>query len=344
MAIVVISTSVFFLFQNFSIRKSENKPIDPPVVISLPEQGTLKEELTINGSIESDEMVTVLPRTMGILESLHGDVGDYVTKGQVIARMDSELLKLNLRQADSALQFSKQNLLRITALYDQKITSLQNFDLAKTEYESMLSQYEMARLHYEYAEIKSPMNGVILKKHITTGSLASQQTPIFTIGTIGKLKISAQIPEKYYDIFNRRSEIITVTISRPEVDSHTYAAIIKTISPVISPESKNFEVTCDINNGLSTLRPGMFVRINFLLSEKKNIFFLPLATLIQENTAWIYDLPSKTAKRIPISLSFFNDLYYQIPIEIKDYFFIIEGQSFLRDGQTVSVLNKEILP
>lgn len=344
--IVVISilvVTVVILFQNFGTRKEEIKKIDPPVVISSPRRGSLIKEFSINGYIESDEMVTVLPRVIGLLDKTYADVGTKVEKEQIIARVDSELLELNLRQADASYQYASQNYERITALYNQNITSLQNYDLAKTQYESSLSQYEMARLRYEYAEIKSPISGVVLKKHISEGSLASQETPIMTIGTIDKLKITARIPERYFDIFYNKGETIKVSISRPETDRHSYNAEIRTIAPVISPESKNFEVTLGINSSDTPLRPGMFVQIDFILDMKEDVYYLPLTTLSHDNTTWYYDSVSGTARKLLIELDYFNDLYYQIPEEIKDLLYIIEGQNFLRDGQAVAVINREFL-
>ena len=340
--ILLLVVVVIILFRNSGIKKEEIKIIDPPVIVSKPRQGSLRKEFTINGYIESDEVVIVLPRVIGLLDITYCDVGDRVEKDQVIARIDSELLQLNLRQADSAYQYAKLNFERLTALYDQKMTSLQNYELAKTQYESSLSQYEMAKLRFEYAEIKSPIAGAVLKKHISEGSLASQQTPIMTIGTIDKLKITARIPERYFDRFYNSSDKIRVTISRSDNKRISYESNIRTISPVISPESKNFEVICDIDNSNTPLRPGMFVRITFLLREKDDVFYLPLTTLVSGNIAWFYDIKTETAHKIQMNLDFFNDLYYQIPEEIHTLFYIIEGQSFLREGQRVAVMNKEI--
>ncbi len=340
--IVILVIAVIILFQNIGEKKEDITIIDPPVIISRAEEGTLKKEFKINGYIESDKMVTVLPRVIGLLDKIYADVGDKVEKNQIIARVDSEILELNLRQADAAYQFANQNFERITTLYNQKITSLQNYDLAKTQYESTLSQYEMAKLRFEYAEIRSPIDGAVLKKHMVEGSLASQQTPIITIGSIDRLKITARIPERYFDIFYNDQNNITISISRPDSSKTVYPAEIRAVAPVISPESKNFEVICDIDNNLTPLRPGMFVRISFLLNEKSDIFFLPVTTLEHDNSAWYYNKDEKTAHRISMELEFYNDEFYQIPDIIKDYFFITEGQSFLRDGQKVAVVNQEI--
>ena len=340
--ICVLVLTVVFIFKGFGYKKETTKVIDPPVIISNPFKGLLTQEFNINGYIESDEMVTILPRVIGLLDETYVEVGDNVQKDQIIARIDSELLELNLRQADAAYQYAKQNFERATALYNQKITSLQNYDLANTQYQSTLSQYEMAKLRFEYAELRSPISGAVLKKYITEGSLASPETPIMTIGTINKLKITARIPERYYNEFNNNRPNIRVLISRSNSSQLFYDAKITSVAPVISPESKNFEVVCDIENKNEPLRPGMFVKIKFLLNEKDNVYYLPLTTLAREDTAWFYDKKKQTAHKIHINLDYFNDLYYQIPMEIKDLLYIIEGQSFLRDGQRVVVINKEI--
>ena len=342
LVITLLIVIVTIAFQNFNNDKSDVKVINPPVILSSSLEGTLSKEFNINAYIESEEMVTVLPRVMGMLDETLVEVGDHVIKDQQIARIDSELLQLNLRQADSAYQYARQNLERTKALFDQNITSQQNFDLAKSQYESSSSIYEMAKLQFEYAEITSPISGSVLKKHTSEGSLASQETPIMTIGTIDELKLTARIPERYFDIFNNKLESIKVTLTRSGNINAVHNAQIKAVAPVISPESKNFEVICHIDNSNNQLRPGMFVKVRFLLNEKNNIYYLPFSILAQENTAWFYDEVKQTANKIKITPDFFNDLYFQIPEEIKDLLYIVEGHSFLRDGQSVAVINKEI--
>ena len=84
------------------------------------------------------------------------------------------------------------------------------------------------------------------------------------------------------------------------------------------------------------LRPGMFVYINFVLDKRKDIFYLPYKTLAGGDSLWFVDDMGK-ARQLEYLQSFGNEEYFQITSEYSSYSFIVEGQNFLSEGQSVRI-------
>lgn len=198
--IVVLFVAVWY--QRNREEKTVEQEIKAPVVVMTPHIGTLAQELTITGYVESETMVTVLPKISGTLTELFVDIGDSVSKGRIIGTIDSEPYRLTLRQAEAAYLAAKSTFERTEQLFQAKATSKQNYDQAKSHYDAMKSQYELTQLNFQYTRIEAPIGGVVLKKHTTAGSLVANQVPIVTIGDLDDLIIKANIPETYYARFN----------------------------------------------------------------------------------------------------------------------------------------------
>ena len=166
-----------------------------PVSIIKPQSGSLVKEYRVSGYIESVSVVTVLPKISGTLLSLPVETAQPVEKGMVIGEIDPAVFLLNLKQAEATYLSARSQYERISKLYREKGVSQQNFEDAKYGFDAAESTYELAGLNYEYTRIKSPVDGVILKKHAVAGELVSPQVPIVTIGDLQNLVVKTRVPE-----------------------------------------------------------------------------------------------------------------------------------------------------
>ena len=146
--LAIVGLFIYVWFQRNQEEKQIEQEISAPVRVTAPRSGALAQEITITGYVESETMVTVLPKISGTLTSLPVGIGDSVSKGDIIGTIDSESYKLNLRQAEAAYLAAKSTYERTEQLYEAQATSKQNYDQAKSQYDAAKSQYELAQLHY----------------------------------------------------------------------------------------------------------------------------------------------------------------------------------------------------
>lgn len=199
--IILVGIFLFVWLQRNREEKTIAEAILPPVKVMKPEFGEIRQELRLNGYVQSETMVTVLPKISGTLTDLFVNMGDPVKKSQIIAKVDSEPYELTLQQTEAAFLTAESTYLRTEKLYKAQATSKQNYDQAKGQYETLKSQYELAKLQMKYTDIVSPVDGVVLTKHSSVGALVSSQVPIVTIGDIANLSVTVDVPEKYYTFF-----------------------------------------------------------------------------------------------------------------------------------------------
>lgn len=331
-ALIIVAALAFTLFAN---KKSDTaRPSSPiPVRITKPELGDLSRSLTLNAYVESETMVTILPMVSGILQELFVDIGQEVKKDQIIARIDGQRFELQLKQAEAAYFSAKSSYERLAQLYKTGATTQQNYEQAKGQYEAYASQYELARLQLDYANVKSPIDGVVLVKHLSAGSIAAPERPLITVGDVSDLVLRAKVPERYYEEFLTNSEM-PISITRGP--GRNYTGRIRSISPFVSAETKNFEVSVSIEDSSAILRPGMFVNVNFELQNWKNVYSLPYSALAAGGKLWWVE--GGLAKSQDFTAGDGSDSRFIVSEDWADREIILEGHWFAREDQPLVIV------
>jgi membrane fusion protein, multidrug efflux system len=310
-------------------------PDAPPIPVRLmkPVHGDLVRTLELNAHVESETMVTVLPLVSGVLQEMLVDVGQAVRKGQVVARIDAQRYELQMQQAEAAYLSSKSSYERLGQLYRANAASQQSYEQAKGQYDAYQSQYELAKIQLDYATVKSPVDGVVLVKHVSAGSIAAPERPLVTIGDLADLVVRAKVPERYYEDFTAHKNSMSIRVKRP--GSGGYSGRIRSISPFVSAETKNFEVVIAIGDTPEALRPGMFVSLEFELARWPGVYSVPFEALSGGRLWWVEDGKAKSAPFVPADAS---AAAFAVPAEWADRDVIVEGQYFTREGSPVTVV------
>jgi len=315
--------------------KVEVPPESPPIPVRTmkPVYGDLVKTLKLNAHVESETMVTVLPFVSGILQELPVEVGQSVRKGQVIARIDAQRYELQLQQAEAAYLSAKSSYDRLAQLYNANAATQQSYEQAKGQYEAYSSQYELARIQLDYATVTSPVDGVVLVRHATAGSIAAPERPLLTIGDLKDLIVRARVPERYYEVFLLARDSMLIEVTRS--GGGEYGGSIRNISPFVSAETKNFEVVVSLGDAARTLRPGMFVSLEFELAKWPKVYSLPFEALSGGRLWWAVDGKATSEEFSPVEAT---DEAFTVPAAWADRDVIVEGQYFAREGSTLTIV------
>jgi len=325
-----------------SIIKKEDASGDEflaPVITIKPINGNLEKTLRITSQVETHRLITVVPRVAGTLISLDVKAGDVLKKDQIIAQVDSAPYDLTHLQAQSAYQTARTTYERISQVYQTQGVSRQNYDEARMTFEVARAQYELAQLNLDYTKIRAPMDAAVLMRHGTEGSLVAAGTPIVTLGDLDNLMIKAAIPEIHYRFFTENWKTMPVRLFAPALGDISFDLKPLSLAPYVSPENRSFLVEYEIPSAADHgLRPGMFINAVFTLEKKEDVYYLPFKVIASGNRLW-YVGEEERAQYMEITTDFFNNDYFQIPSELCDMEFILEGQHFITSGQRLNILD-----
>ena len=249
---------------------------------------TAENTVTATGTIEPVETVEVGTQVSGKVEKIYVDFNDVVKKGQLLAELDKLTLnqnvsraKASLTSAESQLNYAKLSYERTQQLYEANAATLAAYQEAQNSYtQAQMSKrnaqaaYDQALVDLSYAEIYSPIDGVVLDRAVEVGQTvaASFSTPtLFTLANdLTKMQVEAAVDEA--DIGQVKiGQRVTFT-----VDAYTYETFDGTVNQIrmkatTTSNVVKYTVIISAPNPDLKLFPGMTANVTIVTEEETGL-------------------------------------------------------------------------
>ncbi len=249
---------------------------------------TVENTVTATGTIEPVETVEVGTQVSGKVEKIYVDYNDAVKKGELLAELDKLTLNQNLSRAkasltsaESQLNYAKLSYERTKQLYESNAATLASYQEAQNSYtQAQMSKknaqaaYDQAKVDLSYAEIYSPIDGVVLDRAVEVGQTvaASFSTPtLFTLAKdLTKMQVEASVDE---------ADIGQVQIGQRvsfTVDAYTDATFEGTVNqirmkPTTTSNVVKYTVIIEAPNPNLKLFPGMTANVTIITEEQSGL-------------------------------------------------------------------------
>ena len=238
---------------------------------------TVPSYYTTSGSVASDHRVSISTQLSGYIKSLSVREGDKVKVGQILIQIDPTDAKQAYLQAKADLKDAKADLNRFKQLLASGAISSQKVDKAKLRYDVAQSNVARAENQLSYAEVRSPVDGVVVEKRLSVGDLASPGVPILAIEDPNSLLVATYVSENYISKIHE-GDTVDITIKSL---GKTFEGQVRQVVQAADPVSHQFLVKVALKAS-SDIHPGMFAQAGFRVGERQAIM-IPQATL-QERT------------------------------------------------------------
>ncbi len=259
-------------------------------------KGDLESTISSNGTLSPVTTVEIGTQVSGTIARLYVDFNDYVKKGDLLAVLDTVLLKAavldaeaNLDKSEALLGEAQINFDRNKPLFEQNLISEAEFVPYQTNLKTqkanlMAANASMlrAQLNLKYALIRSPISGTVIGRSVEEGQTvaASFSTPtLFVIAEdLSRMEILAEVDEA--DI----GQIKQGQSARFDVQAYadkTFTAEVKQIrlKPTTVSNVVTYTVVLEAANSENLLLPGMTATIDFIVSEKNDVVLVPNTAL-----------------------------------------------------------------
>ncbi len=288
---------------------------------------------TYSSTVEAEVVNNIAPQSGSRIQKINVDVGDFVTKGQILAMMD----KVNLEQQRLKLTNDSIELSRIRSLYEEGGVSKSDFDATQLAYNVSRTAYENL---LENTVLRAPVSGVITARNYDRGDMYAMGSPIFVLQQITPVKMLVGISESDYTKVGKGDNVTIVADALP---GETFTGHIRRIYPTMDAASHTFSVEVVVPNSNRKLRPGMYVKATVDFGDRESVVVPDEAVVKQQGSAqrFVYVLDGNTAKACPVTLGRHFDSSYEILSGVNDGDTIaVSGSANLKDGAEVEVVDK----
>src|SRR3990172_3917649 len=321
----------------------------PPanVVVSDVTSGFIAPEGEFIGTVYYQEVSDVASEVSGIAEKVSFEEGQRVKKGDVLVVISSDLLdktirsaKANYEQVLSDLEKERKNLERAELLFREQLLSEQAYDeqrfnVAGLEKRVLSLKSDVERLEVELSKktVKSPFDGIVIKRHIETGEWLSPGTAVAAIGKDDYADVIAEVPENVLAYVKKGMNARVITGGR-ELTGKVFSIV-----PRGNVTTRTIPVKVRIRNTTGLIE-GMEARLVLPSGHKEKAMIVPRDAVITVfGNKVVFAASDSKAKMIPVKVAGYTGMNAGVHGEgLHDGMkVVIKGNERLRDGQPVSV-------
>lgn len=262
-------------------------------------KGSIESTVASTGTLSVVSSVSVLAQMSGRIENVNVDYNDRVKKGQILATINTDLLKLQAKEAqaavDKAQATSDLQVLAVQnskALFDKELLSDYDYKSAVATLNADKADLSSAQASLEeieteinqYAYITSPIDGIVLARDVdpgasVTGGQVSSSTALFTIaGNLVQMQIEAEVDELDISSIKKGQAVRFTVEANPGVSFNGTVKEIRLV-PETSDNVVYYYVIILADNKSGKLLPGMTANVTFIKQNKTDILTVPSAAL-----------------------------------------------------------------
>jgi RND family efflux transporter MFP subunit len=267
----------------------------PTVTTTTAEPSGAGEELVLPGAVQAFMEAPIYARTNGYLKSWNTDIGTQVTKGQVLAQIESPEVDQQLSQslADLATARANENLSKSTNVRWQGLLATQSVskqdadekegDAAAKTAAADSAAANVARLRdlESFKRVVAPFTGVITARNTDVGALInagqSSGTELFRIADTHKLRIYVRVPELFAASTTPGLE---AQLRFVEQANRTFPAKVVRTSNSLDQTLRTLQVELELDNAKSEIFPGAYAEVHFKLPPSAETLRLPANTVL----------------------------------------------------------------
>jgi len=313
----------------------------------------ITSKVTYTGSATPYYEVSVYPRVEGWLEEIYVDEGDYVKKGQLIARLDRaeltarvQTIKGEIADARANLEFWTKEHYRIRELYENNAVSEYDFDNAKKELAAARAKLEAleAKLKAQetilgYTDIYAPISGAVARRLVDPGILVKPTTEMLVVADMSQMRVQVQAAEEDIPKVKVGTGAI-VRIPALQNPHNVRPAKVTTIFPKLEPTTRTTTVELVVPNPGGLIKVDMYVIVDLILAQKKKALVIPRTAVVSvegKDTVFTTDGFAALARAVKPGIAEGDRI--EILEGIKEGAPVIyKGNRGLVDGQPVTIV------
>ncbi len=333
------------------------------------ERGSIRDVGTFSGNLIPKSYFTVIPKISGRLKELRVDIGDRLTRGQLVAVLEDEeyqqqviqaeagmgVAKANLDEAKSSLELATRDLERAGTLHTKGILADSELEAAAARFgtqearhkvavaqmDNIRAALETAKVRLSYTRIRAAWEKgrdvrFVGERFVNEGAMLSSNTPILSVIELQPITAVIHATEKEYFRLKNGQAVVLTSGAFP---GRAFEGRVARIAPLLKETSREARVEVEIDNLDGALKPGMFVNARIEFANKPDATIVPTSALVNRGVLqglFLADLENKKAVFQPATVGIVEGDRAEIvePARLKGYVVTL-GHHLLEDGTPI---------
>lgn len=267
----------------------------PTVAVVTPAVEQTSKVIELPARLEAQQATAIFARVDGYVSNWYFDIGSRVEKGAVLAELETPDIDQQMYQAKAELErrkveasLAQSTLNRWLGLAETQVVSQQDVEQKRSEHLAAQSAVKAAqaslqqwKVQKQLARVIAPFSGTIVARNLDVGDLvnagSSDIPPLFRIVSADKLRVFAEIPQKYAAVVELGSSANLIV---PEYADRVFVAEAVRRTSTVNPLSGTSRVEFSTSNQEGLLMPGGYAKIRVTLESPAPAITIPASALI----------------------------------------------------------------
>jgi len=322
--------------------KSSNHRVDVTVV----ENKAVALTQTVSGTLEAVTKIRLYNEESGRITRLPYHEGDSVKKGQLLAQLDDDFLKLDVAEARASREQAELDLSRLKKLLPKKISTEEEVARARTELDLAAAEEKRQLTRLKRSNIKAPIDGLITRRLYEPGDMVAVQSHILSIIEPTALRLKADLAERWLPLVKKGQ---TVSLKIDALGDTEFNAQVARIHPTINTSTHKGTVEILLSPIPAGARVGQFSRAKIELTATNRLILPVHAIHYEPSGAYVFRvIEDEKQETVVEKVSFVQGQQFASVAEILSGLsagdrIVSRGFMGLRTGKEVEVSSKNNL-
>jgi RND family efflux transporter MFP subunit len=338
------------------------------VELAAVKRGDMSESISVVGNLIGAATVEAVPKVSGRLEAVTVRLGDRVSRGQRLAKIEDQEIVEQVRQAQASydvagatirqreadLKLAQTNLDRSRNLFERQLIPKQTFDDTDAKYQAAVAALDLARAQYAQAqarldelkinlantEIVSPVSGFIGKRALDPGAWVTPNSSFISVVDIGVVRLVANVVEK--DL-RRITQGMRADVTVDAFPGEKFEGRIAHVAPILDPATRTAQIEVEVQNPNFRLKPGMYAKVDFVVERRNNTLIVPANAIVDLNGKKGVFLPDEgdVARFKPVTIGMSQPELVEVVDGLPEGTRVVTtGAAALREGDHIVLLGQ----
>jgi len=329
-----------------------------PVKVFKALRERITEKLTYTGTLEAWTKINITPEVGGKIARIYVQEGDRVAQGQLLAELETESIRLQLRQAEAGVAVAEAShsdalrnkermdrLIKENAVSEMQVEKIQlAYDAAAAQLEQARAGLNLARHALDVSIMKAPFAGVVASKNAEVGDVINPMMGgfgggaggVLTLMDYSRVKVNVDVSPQDIGRIQKGQEAVLRVASFP---GREFRGVVRAVNLTADPLSKKFGVEAVFDNPDSALRPGTFGDLVFEVQSHEHALVVPQMAILENTYVFVVEGGKAVKKNIALGLQ--NTTMVEVLDGLAEgALVVVEGNFGLEEGATVQVLEE----
>jgi membrane fusion protein (multidrug efflux system) len=278
--ILLVGSIVYVKLGQFTaMGEAAQAMVMPPTTVTAVDisEAQWEQVISATASVSAVHGVTVSAEAGGRITDIRFESDSVVEAGEILLQLDTTTEDSQLASAQASAALARTELKRLRKLISKKLASEDVVDRAEAQVKETVAQVGVIKASIQKKTILAPFSGRLGLRQVDLGQILSVGDPVVALQMLDPVYVDFSVPQQKLSFLQRGMKVRVTSDATP---AQSFEGKITAINPEVDPVTRNVQIQALVNNPQEKLRTGMFVNVEVVLPETRQVMPVPATAVL----------------------------------------------------------------